>query len=182
MARRNKTTTVSASRRSLPARNAKTMAIASLTELNKTENNPIAEDDELAVGVDEESIQVFTTFKTKTNLDDGIYVVRNIGNGDYKAVNLSTVADGAMGSQTTGSFLMQDQALMKLLNITQKAWDDARVKCSQAVMSAGEFTLTCSFDIAILTLPAGEIFYFRRLPTELQFSTYTSTQFSHFLL
>lgn len=147
-----------APRRSLPARGAKTTAIAGLAKVTKTENTPIAEDDEPVKGAKEtrtklpdakpvtkyiplapeEALEVFTTFETNANLEGGVCIIQRTGNGQFVLVNLSTVADGALGSKQTGVQLMEDKALMAMLKIKDKVWDDARVKCSQAIMSARE--------------------------------------------
>ena len=167
MPRKIKNATGAASRRTLPARSAKTSAIAGLTKVVKTENTPVVEDDDIVEPGSEDAaevvpqkpvsqyipqvpaaaIPVFTTFKTKAKLDNGLCLVRSLGGGNFEIVNLTTVADGALGSEETGNLIKNDAALMRMVDIEKKEWDDARIKCNQAVMSARKSCLSFAIPI-----------------------------------
>jgi len=169
MASKNKSKSV-IPRRSLPTRGAKTVAIAGVNKVIKVENTPATEDEALAaeierVKTEEEALalrlpdkivseyipqgpdnpkSILTTFKTTTKLEGGLCIVREAGVGKFEIINLSTVAGGALGSEAVGNMLASNSALANMVDIKQQDWDNARVKCQQAIMSARKFSLSYS--------------------------------------
>lgn len=159
MARKIKHAVGPSTRRSLPARGAKTAAMTNLAVVTKVENAVPVEEDVIEDNVVEFKVvaekstsgnpvqtpeppkPVFSTFKTNAKLEAGLCIVRSLGGSEFELVNLTTAADGALSSEEAGKMIASNPALLKMVDLDQKDWDDARVKCQQAVMAAGKFDL-----------------------------------------
>ncbi|TVY68928.1 hypothetical protein LSUE1_G004834 [Lachnellula suecica] len=101
---------------------------------------------------------IFETFSTKTKLQSGICVVRELGGGKFELVNLSQVNLQSFSSEEIGRQIQKTPELLSLLDISKEDWRQLQLKSHQAVASA-------KFDL----------FRFLKLPIELRYRIYDFT-------
>jgi hypothetical protein len=87
-------------------------------------------------GVQVDKKPIFTVFRSENKLDEGICVIRSLGDGNYELVNLSNAHD--MAAEETGDIIKATPGRRDMLAIPSELWKDVQAKADMAVKSAGE--------------------------------------------
>lgn len=137
--------------RTLPSRKSKTAAIHNLSVVSEAERAPVFEDylegsatddsDQVAQGssapLRQADIEVFQVFSTKTHLNEGLSIVRRLGNGSYEIVNLDRLTADDLTTSTVKEEILSQDGRVGMFDIQANQWEGASFKCHQATMSAG---------------------------------------------
>jgi len=91
-----------------------------------------------ATTVAHQPASVFETFKADKTLQGGLSIVRSLGGGMYEIVSLKYVHRDDISSEETGRIIKSIPGRRAVLDISQEEWEDAKLKCGQAIRSAGK--------------------------------------------
>jgi hypothetical protein len=97
------------------------------------------EDEDKAINVEEK--RIFRVFKADENLDEGLCVIRSLGDRTYELVNLKNVPRVDMATEEMGEIIKAIPGRREMLAISVEQWEDAKLKAELAVKSAGELSM-----------------------------------------
>jgi hypothetical protein len=109
------------------------------TEDPKTNTDEDADEDADEVHQFEKK-PIFKVFKSDEKLDEGLCVVRNLGNGIYELVNLDHTPQDDMAAEKMGEMIKAVPGRREMLSISVKQWEEVRLKVDLAGNSAGELS------------------------------------------
>jgi hypothetical protein len=78
-----------------------------------------------------ENARVFDTFSTTKILQDGLCLLRCLGDGKYEIVNLDNIPRTTLSSEEAGRELASVPERGNLFHVRESRWEDAMEKCSQ---------------------------------------------------
>jgi hypothetical protein len=76
---------------------------------------------------------IFATFSTDVVLNEGLNIIRSLGNGKYEVVSLDTVSQNAIGSVEAADLIKSVPEREVALQISKQQWEAAILKCDVAV-------------------------------------------------
>jgi predicted nucleic acid-binding Zn-ribbon protein len=85
---------------------------------------------------------IFTVFRSENKLDEGICVIRSLGDGNYELVNLNNAHHSDMAAEKTGEIIKAVPGRRDMLAIPSELWNDVQAKAEIAIKSAGELSQT----------------------------------------
>ncbi|ESZ90153.1 hypothetical protein SBOR_9458 [Sclerotinia borealis F-4128] len=98
-------------------------------------------------------------YKTLTlgnvDIEEGLWMVRKLGDGKYEAVNLNTVAFEDISSEENAVRMTSAPENLEIFKVSQKSLNDVTAKLDRAVFTA-----------------SGKVFRFIKLPIELRYKIY----------
>jgi predicted nucleic acid-binding Zn-ribbon protein len=123
-------------------RKAKEKAKNKYIEESEAESDEDAEvdEDEDVEAVEAEKKPIFTVFNTDETLDEGLCVIRSLGEGKYELVNLEYAPRADIGTEETGGIIKAIPGRRDMLAIASEKWEDAKLKAELAVKSAGKLS------------------------------------------
>lgn len=125
----------------------KTAKVVSYAEIPESDSEDDVDSDdaadndaeaELVMAKVEPLAPVFKTFSVDDTLEDGLSILRGLGDGKYEIINLGRVHAGQMGSEETGRLFSGIPGRIQMVDIDEEAWKEAELKCGQALKSASE--------------------------------------------
>jgi hypothetical protein len=113
-----------------------------------TEKNEEESDEDIKVDENEnvevievEKTPIFTNFKADEKLDEGLCIIRSLGDGTYELVNLSNAPRADISTKATREVIKAIPGRREMLAISVEQWEDARLKADLAIKSAGRLSL-----------------------------------------
>lgn len=104
----------------------------------KSGNKVVYRDDEEDVGA-EKPLPLFETFKSDIRLQEGLSIVRDLGDGKYEIVNVSVGDWPRFGALAVGLEIKSVPARLAMMNsLDAENWNAAKDKCLQAARSASK--------------------------------------------
>jgi hypothetical protein len=103
----------------------------------ESEEDLETDDDEDEV-IEVEKKPIFTVFKSDEELDEGLCIVRSLGEGRYELVNLEHSHRFDLAKEETGEIIKAVPERRQMLAISAKQWEDVKVKTQMAVKNAGQ--------------------------------------------
>lgn len=100
------------------------------------------EDVEVVEGVEVEKKPIFTVFNADEKLDEGLCLIRSLGDGKYELVNLEYAPRADIATEETGEIIKAIPGRRDMLAITTEQWEDAKLKADLAVKSAGKLSMS----------------------------------------